>query len=144
MPEVSENNFGYMFNNVFYDENTMTQFEAFNEEYANKTDAELYEAIEKAQGDVDVEIKKKHIKNLELMGQMEGFIDDTTVKNINDIKQLIKIDEVPSETRRYSGRRIESQFFSSASLLLWFLLVAVLFRGRRFRRPFGRFPYRPY
>lgn len=143
MPKTSENNFGYMFNNVFYDENILNQLEAFNEEYADKTDAELYAAIEEAQANVDNEVKKKHIKNLELMAQMEGFVSENTVRNINNVKQLIKIDETSTKSRRYSRRRIDSQFFAAGSLLLWFLLVAVLFRGSRFRGPYG-YPYRPY
>ena len=148
MPKASQNNFAYMFNNIFYDDNTMKQFDKFAEEYANKTDAELYEAIEKAQAEVDMETKKKHIRNLELLAQVEGFVDDATVNNINNIKSLIKIDEASSNVKRYRGRRIEPQFFGASSLLLWFLLVVVLFRGSRFRRPFGRpfgfFPFRPY
>ena len=147
MPKTSENNFGYMFSNVFYDEDTMSQLDGFSKEYESKTDAQLYEAIEKTQAEVDIEIKKKHVKNLELMAQMEGFIDDTTTRSINDIKKLIEIEETSSSARgysRYNSRRIEAQFFSSSSLLLWFLLVTVLYRGSRFRRPFGFFSFRPY
>lgn len=147
MPKASENSFGYIFNNIFYDEDTMIQFDEFAKEYESKTDAQLYEAIEKTQAEVDIEIKKKHIKNLELIGQMEGFIDETTTRSINEIKKLIKVEETSSRARgysRYNRRRVEAQFFSSSSLLLWFLLVTVLFRGSRFRRPFGFFSFRPY
>ncbi len=144
MSELSKNNFGYMFNRVIYDEDIMKQFDEFSNEYTDKSDRELYTEIEKVQSEVSTEVKKKHINNLEHLAQMEGFMSDGTVRDIDRIKKIIKIDESSSRFKNVNRESIDAQFVSRSSLLLWFLLVTVLYRGRRrYRRPY-RFPFRRY
>ena len=145
MSEQNKNNFGYMFNRVVYDEDMISQFDEFTNEYTNKSDRELYAEIEKIQSEVDINVKKKHINNLEHLAQMEGFVSAETAQHIDRIKKLIKVDESSSSSKSVDERSFHAQFASRSSLLLWFLLVTALFRGRKrkFRRPIRR-PFRPY
>lgn len=132
-----DNNMSYMLSGIMFGQKGLEEFDKFLDEYGDKTDEELYEEVSRIQDQVPVELKKKHLNNLEQLAKMQGFVNDETREKINKIKELINVDTVSS----WGRRRINSQFFfGGASLLLWFLLVVILFRGC------CRFPFfgRPY
>lgn len=125
------NDFGNMFSGIIYDENIRTQFDEFSKNYSDKSEREIYREIDRVQSEVSNDIKKRHIKNLETLAQMEGFINERTVRDITRIKRLIRLDETSSS----NTKNIETQYTSPTSLLLWFLLLTSIWRGR-YRRGF--------
>lgn len=136
--------FGNMFNEILYDEQVIEQFDEFSKKYKDKEDEEIYSEIDRLQKEVSEEIKKKHLKNLELLSQIEGFTTQETVREVENVKKLLKIKN-SSENKKVSEREIRRQYVSPSSLLLWFLLLTVIYRGRKryYRRSiFGNF--RPY
>lgn len=143
MPRISENNFGNMFNQIFYDDKMMEQFDTFAEQYKDISDEELYSEIDRVQSELSEEVKQKHFNNLGLLAQMEGFVPNETVQSIERAKKLIKVNTSSSRSRPLSEREIRRQFVGGASLLLWFLLLVVIWRGRRpfYGRPFRGYPY---
>lgn len=143
MPRISENNFGNMFNQIFYDDKMMEQFDTFAEQYKDISDEELYSEIDRVQSELSEEVKQKHLNNLGLLAQMEGFVPNETVQSIERAKKLIKVNTSSSRSRPLSEREIRRQFVGGASLLLWFLLLVVIWRGRRpfYGRPFRGYPY---
>ncbi|MTI48283.1 hypothetical protein [Sporosalibacterium faouarense] len=144
MAEIKANDFGSMFYNIMYDDSMVDQFDEFSEKYGNASDAELYTEIEKVQAEVSNEVKKKHIENLELIAKMDSIVPTETIRGIQEAKRLVKIDETSSNAKKISDRELRRQYVSPTSLLLWFLLLTVIWRGRRYYRrtlfgPFRRF-----
>ncbi|MBS4536629.1 hypothetical protein GOQ29_13475 [Clostridium sp. D2Q-14] len=137
------NNFGYMFNRLFYDESVLNELEKYSSQYENISDSELYVEIERVQKEVPNEIKAQHMKNLESLSQMNMFSEGSHSSDISHLRNLVEIDESNS----YPSSISRSQYVSGSSLLLWFLLVVALWRrpfgrrGFRRKRGFGRYPY---
>lgn len=128
-------NIGYILNGVIFGEEGLDKFDEFLKIYGDKSDEYLYEEIKKIQAEVPTEVKRMHLKNLEHLTQMEGFITDEIKEKIQKIRKLLQIDNAstPPRRRRYN---VQFYFFNGSSLLLWFLILVVLFRRRPFRRPF--------
>lgn len=131
------NNFGYMFNRVLYDDSVLDELETYSKKYENTSDRELIYEIEKVQKEVPNEVKLQHIKNLELLSQMDTFSQQNSSDSVSYLKDLIQVNENVSNSPRLS----RGQYVSGASLLLWFLLVAALYRRPFGRRGFGRRGY---
>ncbi|RKD30880.1 hypothetical protein [Thermohalobacter berrensis] len=138
MPQEYNNNLAYMLNRIMMGEEEYKKFEEFMDEYGDKSDDYLYREIEKVQAEVSNDLKRQHLKNLEYVAKMEGFVTDETRRKIERVKGIIKIDEDVESRSPYYRRPYyyRGDFFRGSSLLLWFLLLTLLFRQRRFRRPF--------
>lgn len=138
---VNKNDFGAVFCNLFYDESILEQFQEFSTKYADVSDMEIYSQIDKLQAELSNEVKQMHIKNLDALANVEGFSEYNIAESVSEVKSLIKLD-TKSNSSPLSEEEVWSQYVGGSSLLLWFLLVTALFRGRRgFRTPF-RGPFR--
>lgn len=137
LDEKYNNNMNYLLNRMIIGEESVDRYDEFLNEYGQKSDEELYQEISKVQADVSNEAKKIHVRNLERLSRMEGFVDDDVRRRVEKVKGLIKIEE--SGSRRYS--RGSAQYFYGTSLLLWFLLVTALFRKPYYRYGYRRRPY---
>ncbi|MBS4534621.1 hypothetical protein GOQ29_03225 [Clostridium sp. D2Q-14] len=124
------NNMGHLLNRMILGEESVDKYDEFLKEYGQKSDEELFVEIDKIQKEVPDGIKSIHLRNLDRLARMEGFVDSDTIDKIDYVKKIIKVEE--SSNRRYSG--VNVQYFGGTSLLLWFLLLTVLFRRPRFRR----------
>ncbi|KPU27987.1 hypothetical protein TR13x_01170 [Caloranaerobacter sp. TR13] len=133
-------NFDYMFNRILYDDIIINKFNEFLEKYEDKSDKYIYQEIERVQKEVPDAVKRRHIKNLEAISKFEGFVTEDIKREIEKLKRLINVES--SENKKISDRELENQFFSPTSLLLWFLLLVMIYRRRRYRKPYHRRPYR--
>lgn len=116
------------------------QFDNFLEQYKNKSDREIYGEIERVKNDLSDSILEKHIRNLDHLSKMEGFVTNQNRRKIETIKRILTTKNNHSVNRESDG--IEAQYVSGSSLLLWFLtLVAIWPRGPYYRRPRRRRPY---
>lgn len=137
-----------MLGKAILQDDLMGKYDEFLNKYKDKSDRELFEEISRVQSKLSPEVKRQHIRNLEYLSQMGGFVDEEVKKRINFAKRLIVIDDATEKTDS-SMDVSTAQFFGGSSLLLFFLLLTTLFRGRRYyygpyRRPF-RGPFtRPY
>jgi len=128
------NNFGYMFNRLFYDEPVLNKLEEYSKQYENKSEREIYSEIQRVQKEVPNEVKVQHLKNLELLSQMDMFSQQSHKSNVSYLRDLVEIDENDYNSSHLS----RSQYVTGSSLLLWFLLVTSLYRRPYYRRGFGR------
>lgn len=137
MEDNYNTNLSHLLNRIIIGEESVKKYDDFLKKYGNRSDEYIYEEISKVQADVPEDIKRIHVRNLDHLSNMEGFIDGETRSKINKIKELVKYDESSRNSRRINTE----YYFGGSSLLLWFLLVTVLFRRsyyRRYRRPLRR------
>lgn len=126
-------NMSHLLNRMILGEESVDKYDEFLKQYGEKSDEELFDEINKLQSEVPDDIKKIHLRNLDRLSRMEGFVDSKVRERIDYIRETIKIEE--SSDRRYS-RNV--QYFGGSSLLLWFLLVTALFRRPIYRRGYRR------
>lgn len=130
----SNNNVANIISKVILSEDLMKKYEEFQKEYSDKSNDYLLREINRVKGEVSQEIRLQHIKNLEYLAQMEGFVTDEVKQKIAVVKEVLNIEDISSNVNPNPS----NQFLTGSSLLLWFLLVSLLFRPGFFRRPFRR------
>ena len=137
----SSNDVANIINKMILSEDLTKNYEEFQKKYSDKSNDYLLQEIDKVKDEVSQEIRLQHIKNLEQLSQMEGFVTDEVRQKIAVVKEVLNVEDMSSNVNPNPS----NQFFSGSSLLLWFLLVTVLFRPGFFRRPFRRpFRRRPF
>jgi hypothetical protein len=66
------------------------------------------------------------VKNLDALSKMEGFVTDTHRQRIDMVKSILTAETRVSRPSQQSG--VETQIFFGSSLLLWFLILAAIWR----------------
>ncbi|WP_066502170.1 hypothetical protein [Abyssisolibacter fermentans] len=122
MPRNYNNNLNFVLNNSILSDKDMEEYKQFMKKYDKKSDRYLIREIKKVQKQVSIENKKLHVKNLETLANMDGFVNDFTKRKIRYVNKLLDLNDASAESE------VESQFFDGASLLLWFLLLVIIFR----------------
>jgi len=122
---------GYTLDLMILPNDKMNEFNEFLSEYGNKPDRYLYSEIARVKSEVSNEVLQQHITNLDAMAKMEGLVTDGHKRRIDTVKRILTTD-FPTQS---SARRIQSNpstefFFGGASLLLWFLALAAIWRRR--------------
>lgn len=111
------------------------KFQEYMKQYEGASERQIMAEIMRVRGEVSQEVLNAHFKNLELMGNMEGFGNEQIRQRIAMMKNMLA-----ANTPAASSRTVETaQFFGGSSLLLWFLLLTAIWRRPFFGRPgFGR------
>ncbi|MDR5659639.1 hypothetical protein RH915_09040 [Serpentinicella sp. ANB-PHB4] len=135
MPEIINNKGDYALDFIMIPSEHIGEFNDFMTQYGDLSDYDLFNEILVTKNEVSQSELQSHIKNLDALSQMDGFVNDFTRQRIELVKEVLNTD---SSTTPQS--KIEKQFlFGGSSLLLWFLTLAAIwrrpFRGPRFRRP---------
>lgn len=131
MEQNYQNDFVYIVNKAMLPKEQMKQIEKYSQEYLNKSDEYLMNEIMRVKAQVSPTIINKHINNLDHLSKMEGFITEDMKHRINRVKKIL---ETPSKNPQTD---VESQFFRGGGLLLWFLILAIIWK-KPYRRPYRR------
>lgn len=120
------NSFAYFLNQKILSPEQTKEFKEFSKKYENKSKRYVAREILKTKSNVSEEVIQQHVHNLDLMAQMQGFVDEEKVANIEYAKNLL-LQETPYSNNRYTKRSsVEAQYVSGTSLLLWFLLLVII------------------
>ncbi|SNS06403.1 hypothetical protein SAMN05446037_1003220 [Anaerovirgula multivorans] len=131
MAEVVNTKGEYTLDFIMVPSQHIGQFNDFMTQYGDKSDYEIFSEIAEVKDQLSQDLLNQHIANLDALSQMNGFVTDGTKQRIAAVKEILTADAGSSNT----GSNVDSQFFfGGTSLLLWFLLLAGIFR-----RPFGGF-----
>ncbi|AOT71596.1 hypothetical protein [Geosporobacter ferrireducens] len=126
--------YGYLLNPITMEQTHSEKFQEYMKQYEGASERQIMSEIMRVRGEVSKEVVDKHIKNLELMGQMEGFSNAEVRERIAMVKNMLIVNAPAA-----SSRTVETTQFGGSSLLLWFLLLSAIWRRPFFRRPgFGR------
>ncbi|PAB58553.1 hypothetical protein [Anaeromicrobium sediminis] len=140
MSKSSTNKSEYMPNPILLNAEQQEEFNKYRAKYADKSNKYILREMMRVKSQVPQEMVQKHIKNLNLMSQMEGFDPEKIQPRVDMVKRLLSIN-MPSQNTIQSEEPIaESQFFFGGALLLWFLALAAIWRRPYYRRPYGRYP----
>lgn len=126
---------GYTLDLVMLPNDKMNEFNKFMTEYGNKSDRYLLNEIARVKTEVSQELLAQHLNNLDTMAKMQGLVTDYHKRRIDMVKRAIS---TPTQSSQNTNRQAApgAQFFwAGSSLLLWFLILAAIWR-----RPY----YRPY
>ena len=125
--------YGYLLNPIVMEKTHYEKFEEYMKQYEGASERQLMSEIMRVRGEVSSEVVNTHIRNLELMGQMEGFADAQIQQRIAMMKNMLTANAAAS-----SGT-VETAQWGGSGLLLWFLLLSSIWRRPGFGRPgFGR------
>ncbi|AOY77529.1 hypothetical protein [Clostridium formicaceticum] len=131
MAEIVNAKGGYTLDFIMVPSQHIGQFNDFMAEYGDKSDYEIFQEIAETKSQLSQDLLSLHIKNLDSLSQMNGFVTDVTEQRIAAVKEILTEGTDSSN----SGSSVDSRFFfGGTSLLLWFLILAAIWR-----RPFGGF-----
>ncbi|AKL94760.1 hypothetical protein CACET_c12950 [Clostridium aceticum] len=131
MAEIVNTNRGYTLDFILLPSQHIGEFNDFMMQYGDKSDYDIFKEIAEVKGKVSQDLLKQHTANLNALSQMNGFVTDMTQERIEVIKEILAEDTGSSN----NVSNIDSQFFfGGSSLLLWFLILAGIWR-----RPFWGF-----
>lgn len=134
MAQGYDNNFVYAFNKGILSEEQMKEIDIYMEKYANVPERYIMREIMRVKAEVTPDILNQHVKNLDHLSQMEGFVTEDAKKRIDMVKRILV--NSPASSRKIHQSNPESQFFfGGASLLLWFLALTAIWR-----RPYYGYP----
>ncbi|SHJ94367.1 hypothetical protein SAMN02745975_03284 [Geosporobacter subterraneus DSM 17957] len=127
--------YGYLLNPMIMEKTHYEKFQEYMKQYEGASERQIMAEIMRVRGEVSQDVLNAHLKNLELMGNMEGFGNEQIRQRIAMMKNALAAGAPAA-----SSRTIETaQFFGGSSLLLWFLLLTAIWRRPFFGRPgFGR------
>lgn len=126
--------YGYLLNPVVMEKEHLEKFEEYMKQYEGASERQIMSEIMRVRSEVSKEVVDTHIRNLELMGQMEGFTNAEIRQRIDMMKNMLAANAPAA-----SSGRVETAQFGGSSLLLWFLLLTAIWRRPFFGRPgFGR------
>lgn len=125
----------YTLDLVMIPNDKMQEFNKFAEQYANVPDKYIWRELSRVKGEVSNEILAQHLKNLDALSKMEGFVTNDHRQRIEMVKSILAA-ETRNPRPSQQGTVDSAQFFGGSSLLLWFLILAAIWRRRFF---FGGF-----
>lgn len=133
MTQSYENDFAYVINKGILSQEQMKKIDKYAQEYQDKSEEYILNEIMKVKSQVSPSIINQHIKNLDHLSQMEGFVTEDMKYRISRVKNVL---ETPLKNPQTNP---ESQFFGGGALLLWFLVLAAIWRRPYYyRRPYRR------
>ncbi|MDF2547456.1 MAG: hypothetical protein K0R93_2354 [Anaerosolibacter sp.] len=103
----------------------MEKYNEFKQQYGNLSERQIYREIARLKNEVSQEVLDKHIKNLDAISNMEGFITEDQKGKIEQVKSFIGYQNT-SRTKGSQNSRVETEFVSGTSLLLWFLILVAI------------------
>lgn len=127
------NDFINVFNKTILDETQMKEIEGYTKEYGDKSEQYLAREIMKIKASVPSNVIDQHIKNLDHLSQMEGFITIEMKQRIDMLKRILNNPSGRSQSN------VEGQFFGGSGLLLWFLLLTSIWRKPYYWNPRYRY-----
>jgi hypothetical protein len=103
----------------------MEQYNEFKKQYGDLPERQIYREIAKLKNQVSQEVLDQHIKNLDAVSNMEGFITEDQKGKIAHIKSLLGYKNA-SRVKDSQNSRVETEYVSGTSLLLWFLILVAI------------------
>jgi hypothetical protein len=103
----------------------MEQYNEFKKQYGNMPERQIYREIGRLKNQVSQEVLDQHIKNLDAVSNMEGFITEGQKGKIAQVKSLLGYNNA-SRARGSQDSRVETEYVSGTSLLLWFLILVAI------------------
>lgn len=130
--------YGYILNPITMDQAHYEQFQGYMEQYKNAPNRQILSEIMRVRSEVSQDVLDAHMKNLELMGQMEGYSTAETQQRIVQLKQMLAANPPAA-----SSQNVETAFWGGTSLLLWFLLLTAIWPRTYIGRPGYGYPGYP-
>jgi len=134
MAEITNTKGSYALDFLMLPSEYVPKFNEFMTQYGELSDHEIFKNIIDIKSQISSNVLNQHINNLNLLSQMNGFVNETTKQRIQLVKGALAEDTGSSNSHNV----VETQFFGGTSLLLWFLILAGIWR-----RPFYGFRGRP-
>lgn len=130
MKDMSAHAFAYVLNSSLLTTEQQEEFEKFRSEYKNRNKRQITREIMKVKSKLSQDVINKHIKNLDALAKMEGFVTDEAKANIEYIKKVLSQEARPGRGRPNPNASAapppQQQFVGGASLLLWFLILVAI------------------
>ncbi|SET80041.1 hypothetical protein SAMN05660297_03548 [Natronincola peptidivorans] len=128
MAEIVNAKGGYTLDFIMVPSEHIGKFNDFMAQYGDRSDYEIFQEIAETKSQLSQDLLNQHIKNLDALSQMNGFVTNTNKQRIAAVKEVLS-----EGTGSSTDSIVDSQFFfGGTSLLLWFLILAAIWR-----RPFG-------
>ena len=111
---------------VIFPYNEMEKFNGLMKQYGNMPSRQIYREIARVKNDISKEVIDQHIKNLDALSAMGGFVTEEQKGKMERVKTLLKSEtayQVPGSNQSSS---VETEFVSGTSLLLWFLILVAI------------------
>lgn len=115
---------GESFEMLIFPADQMERYNEFKKQYTNVSARQIYREIARLRNEVSQEVLDQHIQNLNAISNMGGFINEQQRGKIEQVKSLLGYQNVPKSKGLNS--RVETEFVSGASLLLWFLILVAI------------------
>ncbi|MBB6218123.1 hypothetical protein HNQ80_004263 [Anaerosolibacter carboniphilus] len=103
----------------------MGKYNEFKKQYGNLSERQIYREITRLKNEVSQDVLDKHIKNLDAISKLEGFITADQKSRIEQVKSLLGYKNA-SRANGSQNLRVETEFVSGTSLLLWFLILVAI------------------
>ena len=103
----------------------MEKYNEFKQQYGNMSTRQIYREIANLKNGVSQEVLDQHIKNLDAISNMGGFITEDHKMKINQVKSVLGYQNA-SKPKGSQGSSVETEFVSGTSLLLWFLILVAI------------------
>lgn len=116
---------------IMFPSEELGQFDEFMTQYGELSEPYVYREIAEVKSKVSKEVLQQHIKNLDALYQMDGFVTDSHRQRIHIVRSILT-EDIPSENNLHLSKDVEGQFLYGSSLLLWFLTLLAIWR-----RPYG-------
>ncbi|MFT9497485.1 hypothetical protein [Anaerosolibacter sp.] len=126
---MKNNQNAYTLDLVMLPNDKLGEYNKFLEQYGNVPDKYILREMYRVKGEVSQEVLSQHIKNLDALSNMEGFVTDDHKQKIEMVKNILTAETRISRPSQQA--EVETQFWGGSSLLLWFLTLAAIWR-----RPF--------
>lgn len=126
---MKNNQNAYALDLVMLPNDKLGEFNQFVDQYANVPDKYIWREMARVKGEVSNEVLSQHVKNLDALSKMEGFVTDAHRQKIEMVKSILNTETRLPRPAQQVG--VETQFWGGSSLLLWFLTLAAIWR-----RPF--------
>ncbi|WP_026475717.1 hypothetical protein [Alkaliphilus transvaalensis] len=131
MAEITNVSGNYSLDFLMIPSEHIAEFNNFMSQYGNLDDYDLYRQILNTKSKLSPNLINQHIRNLDALAQMEGLVNPSAKRKIPLVKELLNAD-----IDSIGESNVETQFWGGSSLLLWFLLLAAIWR-RPFYGGFG-------
>lgn len=131
----------YALDLVILPNDKIEQFNEFVKQYGNLPDKYIFREIAKVKNEISSDMLQQHVKRLDSLSKVEGFVTDYHKQRIDMVKRILASETKVSQPKSQQQAGIETQFWTGSSLLLWFLLLTAIWRRPFFRRPYFGYPY---
>ncbi|MFZ5969209.1 MAG: hypothetical protein ACOYVK_18795 [Bacillota bacterium] len=109
---------------VLFPYGEMGKFNELMEQYGDMPTRQIYREIARVKGEVSQEVVDQHLKNLDTLTTMEGFMTEDHKEKVERVKVLLGMPGPQSKGAQ--SENIETEFVSGTSLLLWFLILVAI------------------